>query len=432
MTAVLPRPRIVAALLAGRGAYRIATYAGGLALLQLWGPDDFAAYATAVGALAWLTQLVSSGPEKAALNLVPLRGGAGLARFFRALVVSALCLALVAGLLSGAGLYGAAGVVAVGVGSATVLVALYRLSGQPIADSLGFFGLATTHALAVFAAYLGAGPHGVLLLLGAGTLAVNAVLLARLRLSVAPPSRASASDAAAPDSAAGAPASAPPDASAPAAISGTVAPDSTPPETSRTAAFRAVAVLGTADIVGVLGVSVLYLAFAAADRPAETSLFYLLVVVSAAVSTGWGYLLRLAQPTVALRIERAGESAAWSATRRSLIWTIGLGLPTAITVGVLGRSAVWAYVALTIEILLYAANAVSALLLEASGARGRRWSAAASIGQLAAVAGTGGLLVPLAGATGGIAALIAGELARALLMLALTRRSGEPATLPSA
>ncbi|MEV6967990.1 hypothetical protein AB0M47_23050 [Hamadaea sp. NPDC051192] len=426
MTAVLPRPRIVAALLAGRGAYRIATYAGGLALLNLWGPDDFAAYATAVGALAWLTQLVSSGPEKAALNLVPLRGGAGLAQFFRTLVVSALCLSLLAGLLSGAGRYGAAGVVAVGVGSATVLVALYRLSGQPLADSLGFFGLAATYALAVVAAYLGAGPHDVLLLLGAGTLAVNAVLLARLRLPAAPPS--TASDAAAPPAAAGAQASTPPDA----AVSGAEAQASASPEVSRAAALRAVAVLGTADILGVLGVSVLYLAFAAADRPAETSLFYLLVVVSAAVSTGWGYLLRLAQPTVALRIERAGESAAWSATRRSLIWTIGLGLPAAITVGVLGRSAVWAYVALTIEILLYAGNAVSALLLEASGARGRRWSAAASIGQLAAVAGTGWLLVPPAGATGGIAALIAGELARALLMLALTRRSGEPATLPAA
>ncbi|NUR47816.1 MAG: hypothetical protein HOV71_06740 [Hamadaea sp.] len=398
MTVVLPRPRIVAALLAGRGIYRIATYAGGLALLHHWGSAGFAAYATAVGGLAWLTQMVSSGPEKAALNLVPLSGGAGLARFFRALAAGVLGLALFVATLAfigGARLYATAAVLAVGVGTATVLAALHRLNGRPLADSLGFLGLAGVYAAAVAAAYAGAGPLDILLLLCAGTLTVNAVLLAGLRLPAAPRS------------------------------------PGVPAPVSRAAALRAVAVLGTAEILGVLGVSVLYLAFAAADRADQTSLFYLLVVVSAAVSTGWGYLLRLAQPTVALRIEHAGESAAWSAARRSLIWTIGLGAPAAITVGLLGRTAAWAYVALTIEILLYAANAVTALLLEASGARGRRWSAAASVAQLAAVAGVGWVLVPVAGATGGVAALLAGELARALVMLALTRRSGVPATLPA-
>jgi hypothetical protein len=102
------------------------------------------------------------------------------------------------------------------------------------------------------------------------------------------------------------------------------------------------------------------------------------------------------------------------------MWTLVLGLPAAVAVAILGRSAAWAYAALAVEIVLYAANALSALLLEASGSRGRRWSATGAVAQVAAVVGVGWLLVPVAGAVGGIAALIAGELARAGALLALT------------
>jgi hypothetical protein len=190
---------------------------------------------------------------------------------------------------------------------------------------------------------------------------------------------------------------------------------------SRAAALRAATVLGAAEVFGIAGVSALYATFAAAGKPAETSLFYVLVLISSAFSTGWGYLLRLAQPSVAVRIERSGEAAGWVRARQCLMWTLVGGVPAGAVMLLFGRSTAWAYAGIGIEIALYAANAASALLLEASGSRGRRRSASSAVVQLAAVAVTGWFLVPLAGAAGGVTALIAGELTRAGLLLVLTR-----------
>lgn len=385
MSTAVPRPRVIAVLLAGRGLYRVAGYAGGLALLALWGPTAFAAYAAPLGALAWLTALVSSGPEKAALNLVPLRGGAHLDGFFRRLAVAsfAVCLLLGSlGLLSTSALpYAAAGVFAAGLGSATVLVALYRLRGRPLVDSFAYLGLAGAYAVAIAAAYLGAEPVQVLLLLCVTVLVVNAALLTGLRRPV----------------------------------------PVTEETISRPAALRAAVVLGAAEVFGIAGVSALYATFAAAGEPAETSLFYVLVLISSAFSTGWGYVLRLAQPSVAVRIEHSGEAAGWVWARRCLMWTLIGGVPGGAIMLLFGRSTAWAYAGIGIEIALYAANAGSALLLEASGSRGRRRSASSAVVQLVAVAVTGWFLVPLAGAAGGVTALVAGELTRAGLLLVLTR-----------
>ncbi|MFY1683728.1 hypothetical protein ACN265_19545 [Micromonospora sp. WMMD730] len=430
----LPRPRVVMVLLAGRGAYRLAVYAAGLILLAVWGPDEFAAYAGPVGALAWYTVAVSSGPEKAALTLIARPGGAHLHRLVRAVAVTGLAVPLAGWLLlvvAGAGdtavRYAAAATAAGGIGCATVLVALYRLRGAPLVDGAAYLAVAAAYAAAVALALAGAGATQVLTALAAAGIAVNVALLVGLvrgdRSTPAPPGGT-------PGPAAGADTAREPAAQHPAPHEGTTrcadsaaghgdAVASDVPALPRRVALRAAALLGVAELLGTAGASALYAALAALGDAAEISLFYVLVVVTSVVSTGWGYLLRLVQPAVADRYERAGELAGWRAARRTLGATMAFGLPAAVALtaaATAGAGPDLVYPAIAVEIVLFGANAVSALLLEVSGARGRRWSAQAAAAQFAVVAGTGWLLVPVTGALGGVAALVAGELVRAALL----------------
>ncbi|MFJ8686717.1 hypothetical protein [Micromonospora wenchangensis] len=435
--AALPRPRVVVVLLAGRGAYRLAVYAAGLALLAVWGPDEFAAYAGPVGALAWYTVAVSSGPEKAALTLIARPGGAHLHRLVRAIAVTGLAVPLAGWLLlvvAGAGdtavRYAAAASAAGGIGCATVLVALYRLRGAPLVDGAAYLAVAVAYAVAVALALAGAGATQVLATLAAAGIAVNIALLVGLaRGDRSPPVPPGAT----PGPGTGADTAREPAMqhldpaphgggtarrADPAADHGrAVGPDV--PALPRRDALRAAALLGVAELLGTAGASALYAALAALGDAAEISLFYVLAVVTSVVSTGWGYLLRLVQPAVADRYGRAGEPAGWRAARRTLGATIAFGLPAAVALtaaATAGAGPGLVYPAIGVEILLFGANAVSALLLEVSGARGRRWSAQAAVVQFAVVAGTGWLLVPVTGALGGVAALVAGELVRAALL----------------
>ncbi|WP_422752210.1 hypothetical protein [Micromonospora sp. WMMD708] len=427
--AALPRPRVVVVLLAGRGAYRLAVYAAGLILLAVWGPDEFAAYAGPVGALAWYTVAVSSGPEKAALTLIARPGGAHLHRLVRAIAVTGLAVPLAGWLLlivAGAGdtavRYAAAATAAGGIGCATVLVALYRLRGAPLVDGAAYLTVAVAYAVAVALALAGAGATQVLTALAAAGIAVNTALLVGLaRGDRSPPGPKAGADTARkqatqyPDPAAHGGTARPAD---PATDHGdAVASDV--PALSRRVALRAAALLGVAELSGTAGASALYAALAGLGDAAEISLFYVLAVVTSVVSTGWGYLLRLVQPAVADRYDQAGEQAGWRAARRTLGATMAFGLPAAVALtaaATAGAGPDLVYPAIAVEIVLFGANAVSALLLEVSGARGRRWSAQAAAAQFAVVAGTGWLLVPVTGALGGVAALVAGELVRAALL----------------
>ncbi|MEV4830673.1 hypothetical protein AB0K25_20430 [Micromonospora sp. NPDC049257] len=434
--AALPRPRVVVVLLAGRGAYRLAVYAAGLILLAVWGPDEFAAYAGPVGALAWYTVAVSSGPEKAALTLIARPGGAHLHRLMRAIAVTGLAVPLAGWLLlvvAGAGdtavRYATAATAAGGIGCATVLVALYRLRGAPLVDGAAYLAVAAAYAVAVTLALAGAGATQVLAALAAAGIAVNVALLVGLvrgdRSTPAPPGDTPGPGAGA--DTAREPATEHLD---PAPHGGTArradsaaghgdAVASDVPALPRRVALRAAALLGVAELLGTAGASALYAALAALGDAAEISLFYVLAVVTSVVSTGWGYLLRLVQPTVADRYERAGELAGWRSARRTLGATMAFGLPAAVALTAAftaGAGPDLVYPAIAVEIVLFGANAVSALLLEVSGARGRRWSAQAAVAQFAVVAGAGWLLVPVTGALGGVAALVAGELVRAALL----------------
>lgn len=393
------RPRTVAVLMAGRGGYRAALYGAGLGLLALWGADEFARYASAVGSVTWLTLLVASGPEKAALALVPRPGGPPLVRLFTVLAVLPFALCLTAGLLlAGAGhpvpaRYAAAAAVTSGVGCCTVLVGLHRLHGRPLADPAAFLSIAAGYAAAVGVAIRpGATAGGVLALLVGVLTVVNVALFGGL-VRRWPPTRPSRPDA--------------------------------------LAALRAAAVLGVGELLSAASVSLLYAVFAAAGDAAQTSRFYLLLVVSAVLSAGWGYLLRIRQPMVVNWLRRTGAAAGWRLAGRLLGAVLALGAPATVALalataldaphGLLGPTA------LTLEIVIFGTTGVALLVLENIDAGGRRWSAVGALIQFGTVAATGLVLVPAAGAVGGFVALIVGELAKAATLRGVVARRARTA-----
>jgi hypothetical protein len=389
MTATLGKPT-VAALVAGRAAYRLALYGAGVALLALWGPEPFAGYAAATGAVGWLFALTSAGPEKAALALVPRTGGTALERLFLTLATvpfAVLALAYLLLRLVGAEptpqRYAAAAAVTAGVGTCAVLASLYRMRARPHADVAAYATLAAGYLLAVLLVWTaGLSVDGVL----ATLLVVVGIVVAVLVLGLVPGVRR-----------------------APRAAGDAVG-----------VVMRASATLGTGELVAMAAVSAMYLILAADGDAAQISAFYLLLVVSASFSVGWAYLLRLAQPRTVRWLEERGPSGGWRLARLLSGWVAGVGaVATATLVAALivhGRASVLAFVAVAIEMALFAAASTAMLVAESLDARGRRASAGgALVGSVVAVGGAV-LLVPVAGAAGAFAALAAGEVARTAVL----------------
>lgn len=381
--------RIFVTLMAGRLTYRLAMYAAGLVLLAAWGSGEFARYAAATGAVGWLFALTSSGPEKAALTFVPATGGAVLERFFIRLALLPFGVLLlgwvatvVASVPAGVQLYAAAAAMTSGVGCTAVLVALYRIREQPIADVSSYAAIATSYGLVVgLTLWADLSVHGVLAVLVGLVALVNTVLLTRLFRSTRPTGA---------------------------------------PVTLRRAALRASAVLGISELLGTASASVLYAILAINGNDRQISLFYVLMVVAGSIAVGWSYFLRLVQPRVVGWVERSGAAAGRAAVRRLTGAALGVGVPATIAVVVaaaaLGSGLPVAAAALGLEILLYAAGAGAAVMLETVDARGRHGSATGAAFQFAAVALAGWWLVPAAGAAGAFAALCVGEVLRTAVL----------------
>jgi hypothetical protein len=383
----LPAARVVVTLLAGRGVFRLAFYAAGLGLLALWGEDEFARYATATGAVAWLSALLAGGVEKAGLALIPRPDGAALPRLFAVLAVAPLVV-LTGGWLVLAAFgspeplvrYAAAAALTCGTGSCAVLVALYRLRGIPYLDALAYLTLAGIYAAVVaMVAATQLNALAVLTVLVVAVVMVNAGLLAGLWRQL---------------------------------------PTTWPTWPVGLAATRASAVLGTAEVLSTVSVSVLYALFALAGDAADIGLFYTLAVVSSVVSVAWAYLLRLVQPALVGWLVRVGSAVGWRWASRVLDATVLLGIPGAVALLI----AVWsrgggfglAVTAQVLEIFLAIPAMAAAVILENIDAAGRRWSAAGALSHVITVAVSGWWLVPAAGVAGGVTALVLGELIRAL------------------
>lgn len=408
----LPGIRVVAVLLAGRGVYRLVFYAAGLGLLTLWGPDEFARYATATGAVAWLSALLAGGAEKAALALIPRPEGTQLPRWFAVLAVGPTAVlslgwlgVLVAGGPESVTRYAAASALTAGIGGCAVLVALYRLRGAHYRDALTYLLLAGVQAAVVgVVAVTRIDAHAVLALLVGAVVLVDFGLLAGLwrQLPAGWPAR-------------------------PVALT----------------AARATVMLGSAEVLSTVSISVLYALFELVGDTRGTSLFYTLLLVSSIVSVGWAYLLRLVQPSLVSWLLRAGPTAGWRRAAQILDATLLLGLPTAVVLLVMaaraGGGLGLAVVAQAVEIFLFIAAMAAAVVLENIDAVGRRWSAASALLHVCLVTGLGWWLVPAAGAAGAVIALVFGELIRAGFMRSMIAKAvlrhrrpsaGEPSPTP--
>ncbi|MER7506379.1 hypothetical protein AB0L05_29770 [Nonomuraea pusilla] len=397
----LPRPAAIAALFAGRGAYRTALWTSNLVLLGLWGPGEFALYATATGVSGWLIALTSSGIEKAALALVPRRGGGGLIPLFALLAAAPFALALLGWLAlaaadpSGApARYAAAAALACGLGCCAVMAGLGRVAGRHRVDVLAYLTLACAQAGGVLlVAWTGLGAHALLAVHVGVLVVLDGTLAARLaggRLGKLIKGLLRGR--------------------APAVPGGSPGP-----------ALRAAALLSAGEVTSVAASSVMFGYFAHLGDAHATSVFYVWSVALSVVTMGVGYLLRIVQPRVAVWIEGAGSGSARGAARRILVPAVagGAALTAALAAAAAAgqRGPVATACALLAEAALVAAVLPAFLLVENTDDGGRRRAAVAACLQLAVTAAAGWFLVPAAESFGALLAYCAGEVVKGGIML---------------
>lgn len=376
--ATLPAARTVVALVVGRGGFRIAYHGIALGLLAIWGADVFAVYASAVGATAWIA-LLSSGPEKAVLKLVPRLPHTAAAVVRTGLLTAAVPLAVAALLVvvtvgSSAVVYPLAAAWSAGVGLMTVAVAVHRAAGRSTRDSRGFLVLAVLLAASVvIAAVADLSPVAELALLVLITLGV-AAWSAR---GTAP-----------------------------------VASLLTRPRRGVTAAIvRAELMLGVYEPLGSAGVGVLYAVLALSDQRDSSATLYLALLISSVVGSLTLYLLRIYQPVSSLRLRGAGGRAGMDLARRLLTaalisGVLGCALVVALLAGNLSATALIALL-LCFEIPIHAVVSLALFILENAGRRELNVAAASAATQFGAVVVLAALLVPAHGPPAALWVLVA-------------------------
>ncbi|MFI6214935.1 hypothetical protein ACIBCD_23345 [Nocardia brasiliensis] len=373
-SATLPAPATVLSLLAGRGGFRLAYHGIALVLLAIWGADQFAVYASAVGATAWIA-LLGSGPEKSVLKLVPRLRHTG-ADVVRTAVLTA-AVPLVLALLASAVTAGSAFVVyplaaawSAGLGLLTVVVAVHRGAGRAERDSHGFLLLAVAMVAAVgVGAAAGLSPAGQLTVLLAVTLGVAGWSARGLPSLTVRPRRGTA-----------------------------------------TAIVRAELLLGLYEPLGSAAVGVLYAALALSGQRDSSTTLYVALLISSVVGSGTLYLLRIYQPVSSLRLRGAGARAGIGLARRLLVAALGAGLlGSVLAIALAGKvtAAVLVAVLLGFEIPVHALVSLALFLLENTGRRELTVAAVGAATQFAAVALGAAVLVPAHGPPGALAALVA-------------------------
>ncbi|MGX1774150.1 hypothetical protein ACWIGW_18705 [Nocardia brasiliensis] len=368
--ATLPAPATVLSLLAGRGGFRLAYHGIALVLLAIWGTDQFAVYASAVGATAWIA-LLSSGPEKSVLKLVPRLRCTGAVVVRTAVLTSAVPLVLallVSAVTAGSAfvVYPLAAAWSAGLGLLTVVVAVHRGAGCPQRDSHGFLLLAAAMVAAVGAgAAAGLSPAGQLTVLLAVTLGVAGWSARGLPSLTVRPRRGTA-----------------------------------------TAIVRAELLLGLYEPLGSAAVGVLYAALALSGQRASSTTLYVALLVSSVVGSGTLYLLRIYQPVSSLRLRGSGARVGIGVARRLLVAAL-LGSVLAVALAGKVTAAVLVAVLLGFEIPVHALVSLALFLLENTGRRELTVAAVGAATQFAAVVLGAAVLVPAHGPPGALAALVA-------------------------
>jgi hypothetical protein len=415
VASLLPRglvgARLLVSLMAGRGGYRAATLLANVALLAVWGRAAFDGYALVMGSFTAVLYITTFGVEKSALKLLPrvhrVRGE--LTAVFVAL--SALpglaCLAGILGWGLRAGrppMWFLAGALAVGLGLNQVLVGLHRALGRPWRDVANHGILVVAVAAAVGGAvFLDLGPAGVLTIMVAAVAALDLALLPGLAARPRGLRR---------------------------------------PALLRPAAGTAV-LMAAAEIAAAATVSAVFLLLDREGLDAQSGPLYLTITASALFMNAFGYLLRIVQPHVSVALHRS--RAERPVHRRTAGWLrliAGAGVPylAAVTAGAAlwqrhsgpaGQTAALALLYLACIPLLFALGSVNFLLENGDRGTLRRTAAGSMAGLAGAVLVALGL-VPWLGAAGAIAAMAAGDIVHAAVLLAvLPRRTDRPTERPT-
>lgn len=379
--------RLLISLIAGRASYRLMLWAASVVLAGVWGRTEFAPYAASVGAAAWLTSVIQTGPEKAALKLVPrarrVRGE--LIAAVRAVVlwvpiplaVAAYAAAVLAPAQVSLRVLAAAHYVT--LGCALLGVALYRVLDRPARDTVTFLILsAGTGGLIVVTAATGLSPVGYL------TAQVTLTTVLTLSLAFGLPRR--------------------------------TATDRIP---LRRRVWRLLAatsaLMGVSEVMSNLAASVIFVELAVTAHATQNTELYL-VTQGWSVIVGFVYFVqRVFQPRVTVRLAADGAAGVRPAGRLAravlLLNTTWLVVAGALMTG--GGTGGRLLIVLGVMTLtrgpLYLLASQSAFLLENTDSAGLRASAAGATLGAVSVALLGLLVIPRYGAVGALYVLAARE-----------------------
>jgi hypothetical protein len=373
-------PRRLLTLLGGRATFRLLLYGSAGVLVAAWSREDFSRYAAAVGASGWLCMVVQSGPEKAALTLIPRarRTREQLAGMLRAVVAyvplpfavaAALTLLLAPG--STAAIYLLAVAYYVALGCGMLGVAIHRALGRYTRDTVHFallgLGMIGMASLAFAADLPPAGYLGGLLAL---VTTLNLALLRGL------PSGGGAY------------------------------------RMLRGLLVRTVVLMGAADVMANAMIGTLFVELSLTSYAGQSGDLYMMTL-------GWGFaasvvytLQRIYQPRLVLRMGSDGAAEIRTFVRRVArlsVWVSALWLVVAGALLAGGLAGTHSLVALgSLLASLLPANALAScgiFVLENTGEAGLRDSAKAVVAAWAATTALGALAIPLAGAAGAMYAL---------------------------
>ncbi|WP_018684948.1 hypothetical protein [Actinokineospora enzanensis] len=375
-------------VIAGRGAARAGIQLSLLALLPVWGADDFGRYVAAVGTFSWL-QMSVAGVEKAALTAVPRARSLGgqvtwmlLRRAATPFVVTGVAAVALAPAGGPLGLYAAAAANAAGLGLLSVSAAIHRLLQRPGRDSVAFLAYAVWVVAAAALAFADVlRPNGYALMLTGGLAVVCAVLVALVPRDRPRMIRSG--------------------------LSGVI--------------NRRVLLLGFSDVADAAGVSVLYILLAAIAAPAEAALVYVLVLISSTLGAFGVLVLRLIQPSISLRLRGPSGEGGRALARRVSGWTavvagsaaLGIGAG-ALTAGADNRVLLGAIVA--VEMTSFCAVVYAVFLLENTNGAVLSLTTAAALAALLATVATAMVATGPLGAIGAFLALTAGLVTKAAIL----------------
>jgi hypothetical protein len=387
-------PRLLVPLMAVRILFVVVQYVCSLVVLGAWPRADAAACATAIGATNWLLVVTRSGPEKAALRLIPRarRLRSDLVVFLRPLIFVVplpLLAATAVGwlvapgstwalFLAGASYYTALGCNLLGI-------AVHRALGRPGRDLTDYLVLTAAPVLcASLVWWAGLSPLGYLTGLAVFATLLDLALLRGLGRGRAPHRAVRRS--------------------------------------LRRMLVGNIVLMGTTEVVTNGGTSLLYVELWAAGLGGESADLY-------RAGQGWAMVLafayfmqRIFQPRLAVRLAGAGAAGGLMRSRSIARLSVWLSVGWLIGAAVLMAADLLPGGLLLRLVVLLSSRAPIFLLMSYGGyllenAGGLRTSARGATLGMAAVAVTGLAVIPWLGATGAIYALGMKELVNGLIVV---------------